>query len=82
MRSLRENPPDEVEYESVGGFHSGSAGARCSVATEVALNRLVRRRTVPDMGFRALVFTVVSTSSTCMRTRSAWDAAPGPPRDE
>jgi glycosyltransferase involved in cell wall biosynthesis len=54
MNLLRSHPPDGVEYQSVGGFHAGSAGARCSIAWEVALNRIVRPRAVPDMGFRAL----------------------------
>jgi glycosyltransferase involved in cell wall biosynthesis len=54
MSFLRSNPPTNVHYSSVGGFHVGGPGARCDAAVEVALNRVVRRATIPDMGFRAL----------------------------
>jgi glycosyltransferase involved in cell wall biosynthesis len=54
LNLLRGNPPPGVTYESVGGFHTGAEGAPCSVAWEVALNRLVRPMTIPDAGFRAL----------------------------
>jgi glycosyltransferase involved in cell wall biosynthesis len=51
---LRENPPPEVVYAAAGGFHTGADGASCSVPREIALNRVIRRLTIPDMGFRAL----------------------------
>ena len=54
MNLLRSHPPDDVQYSTVGGFHVGGPGAGCNVPVEVALNRIVRRATIPDMGFRAL----------------------------
>lgn len=51
---MRQNPPHGVYYTVLGDFHSGAPGARCRVIQEVLLNRLVRRRTIPDMGFRAI----------------------------
>lgn len=50
---IRTHPPDGVDYTSPGGFHTSAPGARCNVAWEVALNRFVHPRTIPDMGFRA-----------------------------
>ncbi len=54
MASLREHPPAGVDYRSVGGFGAGGPGVGCDKAWEVALNRIVRRAAIPDMGFRAL----------------------------
>lgn len=54
MHSLAAHPPDDVEYVLAGGFHEGAPGAACQVGAEIALNQLVHRATIPDMGFRAL----------------------------
>jgi glycosyltransferase involved in cell wall biosynthesis len=54
MDLLRTFPPDDVSYISPGGAHTGAPGAPCSVLWEVALNRIVHPRTIPDIGFRAL----------------------------
>ena len=54
MNLLRSHPPGDVQYSTVGGFHVGGPGAGCDVPVEVVLNRIVRRATIPDMGFRAL----------------------------
>jgi glycosyltransferase involved in cell wall biosynthesis len=54
MSLLRSHPPSGIDYSSVGGFHAGGPGVRCDVPWEVALNRLLRPRAIPDMGFRAL----------------------------
>lgn len=54
MNLLRSHPPDGVDYTSTGGYKTGAPGVRCSVVREVALNRLLRPRVIPDMGFRAL----------------------------
>jgi len=54
VRTLTENPPAGVEYVSAGGFHQGAPGARCRVAEEVLLNRLIHPWLIPDIGFRAL----------------------------
>ena len=54
MASLREHPPVGVRYAVAGGFHEGAPGARCQVVSELALNQIVHRLAVPDMGFRAL----------------------------
>jgi glycosyltransferase involved in cell wall biosynthesis len=51
---VRGNPPPNVAYTSVGGFHTGADGARCNRGLEIALNRVVRPITIPDIGFRAL----------------------------
>lgn len=54
MRSLAEHPPDDVDYVVAGTFHEGAPGAPCSLGAEIALNQIVHRVTIPDMGFRAL----------------------------
>jgi glycosyltransferase involved in cell wall biosynthesis len=54
LNLLRGDPPPDVTYEPVGGFHAGADGAPCSVPWEIALNRLIRPMTIPDAGFRAL----------------------------
>lgn len=54
MRTLSAHPPADVHYELAGTFHQHAPGARCQVAREVLLNRVVRPATVPDLGFRAL----------------------------
>ena len=69
MNLLRSNPPTDVTYASVGGFHSGGPGAGCDVGVEVVLNRIVRRATVPDMGFRALRLHERFDPCTSTRTR-------------
>lgn len=48
------NPPEGWAYVEAGPFHRGAPGARCAVPYEVALNRVVRPLTIPDMGLRAL----------------------------
>jgi glycosyltransferase involved in cell wall biosynthesis len=54
LNLMRSHPPDGIRYTSVGGFHEGAPGARCQVGWEIALNRLVRPRAIPDVGFRAI----------------------------
>src|SRR3954453_24049663 len=54
VESLRLGPPTGLEYESARDFHQGTSGTSCAVVLEVLLNQVVRRLTVPDMGFRAL----------------------------
>jgi glycosyltransferase involved in cell wall biosynthesis len=54
MHSLREHPPRGVEYAVADTFHEGAPGAPCARTLEVALNQIVRRAAIPDMGFRAL----------------------------
>jgi glycosyltransferase involved in cell wall biosynthesis len=54
LELLSAHPPDGVAYSTVGGYHTGAEGAACNVALEIALNRLVRPRTIPDSSFRAL----------------------------
>jgi glycosyltransferase involved in cell wall biosynthesis len=51
---IQEAAPAGVTYEITGGVHSGAPGAPCNVLAEVALNRFVRPRTIPDIEFRAL----------------------------
>lgn len=52
--SLEEHPPSGFHYERCGDFHHGAPGAPCTVLRELTLNRIVRRATIPDMGFRAV----------------------------
>jgi glycosyltransferase involved in cell wall biosynthesis len=54
VRELFENPPDGVSYCLSQTFHSGNARARCNVAEEVMLNRLVYPLLRYSFGFRAL----------------------------
>jgi glycosyltransferase involved in cell wall biosynthesis len=54
QRLIRTNPPPGVDYVATGGFHEGGPGVTCSLGWEVALNRVVHPRAIPDMGFRAL----------------------------
>jgi glycosyltransferase involved in cell wall biosynthesis len=54
MDLLKANPPPGVSYTVTGGFHHGAPGVASSRMWEIALNRLVRPRTIPDIGFRAL----------------------------
>ena len=54
QRLLRAHPPCGVDYALTGGFHEGGPGVTCSVGWEIALNRVVHPRAIPDMGFRAL----------------------------
>ncbi len=51
---LRANPPDDVRYDVSPDFHRPASGASCRYVTEIALNRIVHRLTIPDMGFRAV----------------------------
>jgi glycosyltransferase involved in cell wall biosynthesis len=48
------DPPPGVHYRLTGSFHQHAPGAHCELATEVLLNRVVRRVTFPDVGFRAM----------------------------
>ena len=43
-----------MRYDLAGTFHQDAPGARCLVAREILLNRVVRLATIPDMGFRAM----------------------------
>lgn len=54
MESVYRHPPPDVDYELAGDFHHGARGARCAVVSEVALNQVVHRLAIPDIGFRAL----------------------------
>jgi glycosyltransferase involved in cell wall biosynthesis len=54
MTSLETHPPTNVAYTRLGGFHAGGPGVRCHARLEKGLNRIVRPRAIPDMGFRAL----------------------------
>jgi glycosyltransferase involved in cell wall biosynthesis len=54
VQTLLDNPPPQVEYVRMGGFHKGGAGASCRVVEEVLLNRFLHPWAIPDMGFRAL----------------------------
>jgi glycosyltransferase involved in cell wall biosynthesis len=54
MAGLRRDPPEGVVYSVAGDFHEGAPGAPCQLMREIALNQVVRRLAVPDMGFRAL----------------------------
>jgi glycosyltransferase involved in cell wall biosynthesis len=54
MDLLRRYAPDGTEYTAAGGFHQGVPGARCQRGREIALNRLIHPRGIPDVGFRAL----------------------------
>jgi glycosyltransferase involved in cell wall biosynthesis len=54
LRTMSGNPPAGVEYSLAGPFHQGAPGAPCQRAVEIALNQIVRRATIPDMGMRAL----------------------------
>lgn len=54
QRLLRAHPPSGVDYALTGGFHEGGPGVTCSVGWEIALNRVIHPRAIPDMGFRAL----------------------------
>lgn len=54
MSALRQHPPEGVAYAVAGDFHEGAPGAPCRLVQEMALNQIVHRLAVPDMGFRAL----------------------------
>ncbi len=53
-RTVIANPPPGVHYRVTGSFHQHAPGAQCDLPSEVLLNRLVRRVTFPDVGFRAM----------------------------
>jgi glycosyltransferase involved in cell wall biosynthesis len=53
LDTLRRHPPDAVAYTPTGRFHTGAPGVPCRRAAEIALNQVVHRLAVPDMGFRA-----------------------------
>jgi glycosyltransferase involved in cell wall biosynthesis len=57
VQTLLDNPPPQVEYVRIGGFHKGGPGAACRVVEEVLLNRVLHPWAIPDMGFRALALT-------------------------
>jgi glycosyltransferase involved in cell wall biosynthesis len=54
VSGLYAHAPDGVSYDLSGDFHASAAGATCAMPVEVALNKLVRPRTFPDIGMRAL----------------------------
>jgi glycosyltransferase involved in cell wall biosynthesis len=54
VRMLAAHPPPGVDCVLAGAFGAGADGVRCRRIAEVALNRIVHPRTLPDMGFRAL----------------------------
>ena len=54
VREVFENPPEGVSYWLSQQFHSGNERARCNVAEEVLLNRLVQPFLRYSFGFRAL----------------------------
>lgn len=56
VREVFKNPPEGVSYWLSQRFHSGNERARCNVAEEVLLNRLVHPFLRYSFGFR--VFTV------------------------
>lgn len=51
---LRDDPPPGVTVTATLDFHQSCPGARCQVAAEVLMNRLVHPWAAPDMGFRVL----------------------------
>ncbi|MDQ3571814.1 MAG: glycosyltransferase family 4 protein [Actinomycetota bacterium] len=51
---IQQAAPPGVTYSVSKEFKQGAPGARCAVGTEVALNRLLRPRAIPDIGFRAV----------------------------
>lgn len=55
VETIRQTPPRGVSYDVAAGFHSSATGARCVYPLEVALNKLARRVTIPDIGLRALM---------------------------
>lgn len=54
VNAMRQHPPEGVSYDVSAGFHTSSTGAVCVLPVEVAMNRLVVPRTIPDMGIRAM----------------------------
>jgi glycosyltransferase involved in cell wall biosynthesis len=54
VSGLKSDPPPGTTYDLSADFHSSADGAQCRRLTEVALNQIVHRLAVPDMGFRAL----------------------------
>jgi len=54
VREVFENPPEGVSYWLSQQFHSGNERARCNVAEEVLLNRLVHPFLRYSFGFRSL----------------------------
>jgi glycosyltransferase involved in cell wall biosynthesis len=54
VREVFENPPDGVSYYVSQQYHTGNERARCNVAEEVLLNRLVHPFLRYSFGFRAL----------------------------
>lgn len=54
MDTLRRSPPPEVSYDVSGDFFEDAHGAATVRPVQVALNRIVRRASFPDIGFRAL----------------------------
>jgi glycosyltransferase involved in cell wall biosynthesis len=54
VREVFEHPPDDVNYYVSQQYHTGNERARCNVAQEVLLNRLVYPFLGYSFGFRAL----------------------------
>jgi len=54
VREVFEHPPDGVSYSLSQNFHAGNERARCNVAEEVMLNRLVYPFLGYSFGFRSL----------------------------
>lgn len=54
VSGLRTHAPDGVSYDITDDFHRSAEGASCALPIEVALNKLVRPRTFPDIGMRAM----------------------------
>ncbi len=55
LDTLRSSPPPGVSYDTAAGFHTSARGASCLYPVEVALNKIVRPATIPDIGFRAMM---------------------------
>ena len=53
-RLLQRAVPPGFRYTVAGGTHEGAPGAPCSLVAEIAMNRLVQPRAIPDINFRAL----------------------------
>lgn len=54
VREVFENPPEGVSYSLSQQFHAGNERARCNVAEEVLLNRIVHPFLRYSFGFRVL----------------------------
>jgi glycosyltransferase involved in cell wall biosynthesis len=54
VNALEADPPTGVDYDVSADFHRSARHAHCLIGREVALNRLVHRLAMPDIGMRAL----------------------------